>query len=138
VPRAMLLFERQADASWLPTTVILATPTRLQGKCLAGDPNRDARLALLLRDARPPRLNEHTDERRTFLDWVDWALNALADGHTTWTAEVEPTATVEALYEREVAVWRPTGSTVERAGGTQTARPLRRSLSRFPRQVEIE
>ena len=104
--------------------MILATPKGLHGKALPGDPNRDARLARLLRDARPPRINEHTDERRTFLDWVDWALNALADGHTTWTAEVVPTATVEALYEREVAVWRPAGSTVERARGVPTARPL--------------
>jgi hypothetical protein len=31
MPRAMLLFERQSDASWLPTTVILATPKRLRG-----------------------------------------------------------------------------------------------------------
>jgi len=42
--RALLLFERQADASWLPTTVILATPKRLQGKCLPGSPDRNARL----------------------------------------------------------------------------------------------
>jgi hypothetical protein len=34
--RAMLLFERQADASWLPTTVILATPERLLGKSCQG------------------------------------------------------------------------------------------------------
>jgi hypothetical protein len=45
--RAMLLFERQADASWLPTTVILATPERLLGKCLPGSRDRDARLAML-------------------------------------------------------------------------------------------
>ena len=80
--RATLLFERQADASWLPTTVILATPRRLQGRCLPGSPDRDARLAMLLRDARPPRFNEHTEERGTLLDWVDWALDALANGHT--------------------------------------------------------
>jgi len=98
----MLLFERQTDASWLPTAVILAAPKRLQGKCLLGSPDRDARLAMLLRDARPPRLNEHTEERGTFLDWVDWALNALANGHTTWTAEVEPTRTVDEVFKREV------------------------------------
>lgn len=34
--RAMVLFERQSDASWMPTAVILATPKRLQGKCLPG------------------------------------------------------------------------------------------------------
>jgi hypothetical protein len=32
----MVLFERQSDASWMPTAVILATPKRLQGKCLPG------------------------------------------------------------------------------------------------------
>ena len=100
--RAMLLFERQADASWLPTTVILATPERLQGRCLPGDENRDARLASILSDALPPR-KPHSEERATFEDWIGGAVNALANGHTTWATEVVPTATVEALYEREVA-----------------------------------
>jgi len=99
----MLLFERQADASWLPTTVILATPRRLQGKALPGDPNRDARLAVLLRDARPPRIVDSTEQRGTFLDWVDWALNALSNGHTSWATEVVPTATVDELFQREVS-----------------------------------
>jgi hypothetical protein len=43
--RALLLFERQADASSLPTTVIRAHPKDMQGKCLPGSPNGDARLA---------------------------------------------------------------------------------------------
>src|SRR5664280_626554 len=98
----MLLFERQADAAWFPTTVILATPKRLQGKCLPGSPDREARLAMLLRDARPPRINDQTEERGTFLDWIGWAVNALANAHTTWVTEVVSTATAEALYEREV------------------------------------
>ena len=100
--RAMLLVERQADASWLPTTVILTTPKGLQGKALPGDPNRDARLAMLLSDALPPR-KPHSEERGTFEDWIDWAVNALANGHTTWATEVVPTVTVEALYQRELA-----------------------------------
>jgi hypothetical protein len=102
LPRAMLLFERQADASWLPTTVILATPKRLQGKALPRSADRDARLAMLLSDAIPPRTNDLTEERGTFLDWVDWALNALANGHTTWATEVKPTVTVDELFQREV------------------------------------
>jgi hypothetical protein len=101
--RAMLLFERQSDASWLPTTVILATPEGLHGKALPGDPNRDARLAMLLRDARPPRLNEHTDERGNYEDWVDWALDAFANGHASRTTEVRPEITVEELFRREVS-----------------------------------
>jgi hypothetical protein len=62
VPRAMLLFERQADASWLPTTVILATPKRLRGKCLPRSPDRDARLASILTDAIPPRIDDNAEE----------------------------------------------------------------------------
>jgi hypothetical protein len=102
VARAMVLFERRRDGSWMPDSVILATPKRLRGKCLPGSPDREARLAMLLRDARPPRLNDFTEERGTYLNWVDWALNALANGHTTWTAEVEPTRTVDELFQREV------------------------------------
>jgi hypothetical protein len=102
--RAMLLFERQSDASWLPATVILATSKGLQGMALPGDPNRDARLAMLLRDARPPRINDSTEERGTFEDWIGWGVHHLADGHTSWATEVQPEMTVDALYEREVRV----------------------------------
>ena len=100
--RAMLLFERQADASWLPTTVILATPKRLQGKCLPGSPDRDARLARILTDALPPRLNDDNEERGTFEDWISWGTYNLANGHTTWATEITPEITVDALYQREV------------------------------------
>jgi len=99
----MLLFERQADTSWLPTTVILATPKRLQGKALPGSPDRDARLARILTDALPPRINDQTEERGTFEDWISWGTYNLANGHTTWATEIKPEGTVDTLYEREVA-----------------------------------
>jgi hypothetical protein len=111
--RAMLLFERQSDASWLPTTVILATPKRLQGKCLPGSPDRDARLASIITNALPPRLSNSTEERGTFEDWVTWGVYNLANGHSSWATEVVPTQTVEALYRREVA----------HEDGRQSARP---------------
>jgi hypothetical protein len=99
----MLLFERQADASWLPTTVILATPKRLQGKCLPGSPDRDARLASILQNALPPRVNEFTEERGTYEDWITWGTYNLANGMTTWATEIKPEGTVDTLYDREVA-----------------------------------
>ncbi len=99
----MLLFERQADASWLPTTVILATPKRLQGKCLPGSPDRDARLARILTDALPPRINDQTEERGTFEDWISWGTYNLANGMTTWATEIKAEGTVDTLYQREVA-----------------------------------
>ena len=100
--RAMLLFERQADTSWLPTTVILATPKGLQGKALPGSPDRNARLARILTDALPPRINDQTEERGTFEDWITWGVYNLANGHTTWATEIKPEVTVAALYQREV------------------------------------
>ena len=103
--RAMLLFERQSDASWLPTTVILATMKGLQGKALPGSRDRDARLAMLLSDALPPR-KPHSEERGTFEDWIDWGLYNLANGHTTWSTEIKPEMTVDALYVREVLLHR--------------------------------
>jgi hypothetical protein len=98
----MLLFERQADASWLPTTVILATPRRLQGKVLPGDPNRVALLARILQNALPPRIDDDTEERGDYEDWIDWGVHNLANGHTSWATEVKPEMTVDALYQREV------------------------------------
>ena len=103
MPRAMLLFERQADASWLPTTVIIATPKRLQGKCLPGSPDRDARLASILQNALPPRINDFTEERGTFEDWITWGVYNIATGHHTWTTEVLPEITVDELFQREVS-----------------------------------
>jgi ADP-ribosylglycohydrolase len=99
----MLLFERQADASWMPTTVILATPKRLQGKCLPGSPPRDERLTSILQNALPPRMNDFTEERGTYEDWITWGVYNLANGMTTWATEIKPEGTVDALYEREVA-----------------------------------
>lgn len=101
--RALLLFERQPDASWLPTTVILATPKRLQGKCLPESPDRDARLTSILQNALPPRISDQTKERGTYEDWITWGVYNLANGHTSWSTEVKPEITVEALYQREVA-----------------------------------
>jgi hypothetical protein len=98
----MLIFEWQNDTSWMPTIVILATPERLQGRALPGNPDRDARRARYLSDALPPRINDDTDERGTYEDWISWALNACANGHTTWATEVVPTRTVDELFGREV------------------------------------
>jgi hypothetical protein len=124
--RAMLLFERQADASWLPTTVILATPRRLQGKALPGDPNRDARLASILTNALPPRINNDAEQRGDFEDWIDWGVFNLASGHTTWATEVVPTPTVDELYQREVAGIEP--GALQRPIPNPTAKAPRSSL----------
>jgi hypothetical protein len=111
--RALLLFERRADSTGMPTIVILATPERLQGRALPGNPDRDARLARYLSDALPPRINDDTEERGTYEDWITWALNACANGMTSWATEVVPTATVDELFQREVLDAIPAAAPVE-------------------------
>jgi len=99
--RAMVCFERQPDASWKPVAVFLATADRLEGQTLPGDPDREAWLQHLLLHAVPPRTPDGS-ARGTWEDWIGWALDRFANGHTTWTAETVPTETVEGLYQREV------------------------------------
>jgi hypothetical protein len=73
------------------------------GQGLPGDPLRDARLASILQNALPPRVNHQTEERGDYEDWTSWGIYHPANGHTTWTTEVMPTTTVEGLYRGEVA-----------------------------------
>ena len=68
----------------------------LQGMCLPGNADRDARLARILTDSLPPRINDQTEERGTYEDWIDWGVYNLANGHTTWATEVKPEITVDA------------------------------------------
>ena len=123
--RAMLIFERQNDTSWVPTIVILATPERLPGRALPGNPDRDARLARYLSDALPPRIDDNTEERGTYEDWISWALNACANGMTSWATEVVPTSTVDELFQREVldviSVDAPVDASEPDRGGQATA-----------------
>jgi hypothetical protein len=104
VARAMVIFERRADASWQPTTVILATAEGLIGKALPGSPYRDDRLDGYLHRAVPPRISEFSEERGSYEDWIGWAVSHLANGHTTWTSEVVPEEGVDALYQREILI----------------------------------
>jgi len=52
------------------------------GKGPRREPQRDARLASILSDALPLRINDFTEERGTCEDWVEWALDELVNGRT--------------------------------------------------------
>jgi hypothetical protein len=60
-------------------------------------------LARILSDALPRRLNDNTEERGTYEDWVAWGVNAFTNGHNTWAVEVVPIETGGALYRPDVA-----------------------------------
>ena len=95
--RRVELVRRQGDRPW----------------ALPGNRDRDARLARYLSDALPPRINDDTDERGTYEEWITWALNACANGMTSWATEVVPTSTLDELYEREVLDAIPAAAPVD-------------------------
>ena len=105
--RALVTFERTGDGGWRPAAVWLASKDRLEAKALPGDSRRENWKNALLRDAQRPRPNNMSEERGTWEDWIDWALNALANGHDSWAIEVEPELTLKALYEREILQVEP-------------------------------
>lgn len=100
--RALVTYERQADGGFKPTIVWLATRDRIEAKELPGDANRTNYKNAILKDAQRPRRDPNSAERGTWEDWIDWAADALGNGHTSWAIEVEPELTVKALYEREI------------------------------------
>lgn len=102
MPRALVSFERRPDGGWRPTTVWLATARKVEAKALPGDARRQNWMNAILRDAVVPRTDPFAEETGTWEDWIEWAKNALANGHDTWAVEVEPELTVDALYQREI------------------------------------
>jgi len=104
VTRALVRYERaSSDDDWQPMTVFLATPTQVHGRTIPGDPARQAWLAELLSASGSVVLAAATDgEHLTYEGWADWALEELTNVYFTWTVDVEPTATIDELYEREI------------------------------------
>jgi hypothetical protein len=108
VSRAAVTFEADERGDFQPVTVWLATPKRLAGRTLTGNPAREARVAEMMRTAKPPTLRDGTTG--TLEDCIGYFVGdqaqgwpgALGNGHTTWASEVRPEPTVEALFQREV------------------------------------
>ena len=99
--KAMLVAELQPNNTFKAVTVFQATPGKLFGKTLPGDPIREKNVAEILRTAGRPMLNGYTGELGTMEDWIEWALGAMFNGYKT-TARVVPEKTIQMLYEREV------------------------------------
>jgi hypothetical protein len=121
MPRALVFFERDVDASWRPTMVFLGTSTRLEGRALPGSANRTARLNFILTNAVRPNLDASatTDQPGTWEDWIGRAVQDLANGHDTWATEVTPEPSIDALYRREVVGGEVTLATPERLAPTE-------------------
>ncbi len=109
--RALVTQERQPDGGWKPTIVWLATRDGIEAKALPGDARRENWKNAILSDAKRPRRDPFSNETGTWEDWIDWAANALANGHDSWAIEVEPELTLKALYEREILQVEPSPMT---------------------------
>jgi hypothetical protein len=103
--RALVTFRRPStEVDWTPTAVFLATPDRVDGRDVAGDPDLGAWLADILASALSTiRAESIGSEPATYEDWIGWALSASANGYFMWAVEVEPAGTIDELYERVVA-----------------------------------
>lgn len=100
--RALVWSTRQSNGTWRPVGVFLGTRRRLDGRCLAGDPERSRWFLSILDDAQRPQKEPYSPERGTWEDWIGWALSAHSNGHDGMMAEVPPELTADALYQREV------------------------------------
>lgn len=97
--RAAIQWRRRGDGNWGAVGVWLGTRTSLMSRFLP-----DAQLQDFVRrnhvHARPPTGSGGV--RGTWEDWIEYALDALSNGHDLMVSEVEPEPTVDRLYAREV------------------------------------
>jgi hypothetical protein len=128
----MVVQERQTDGSFKPTMVFQGTPQRVDWKALPGDVRRETfATAALAQASRPYKADGVTVG--TWEDWIDWAAYAFSNGYTMWCVMVEPEATVEQTFNREVlhvqpkpmtpANLRPTDVIPESLGGYKKVKP---------------
>lgn len=93
---------RDGEGGWRPAGVWLATPRHLQARYLRGDASLEAFRRRVLADASPPIVDATHALRGDWEDWARWASHALSNGHDRLVREVDPEATLDQLYRREV------------------------------------
>jgi len=116
---------RGPDGGFRPVGVWLAVPGGIQGRYLRGQAELEAFRRRVVADARPPIVDRAHGIRGDWEDWAHWAARALTNGHDRVVREVEPEATLEALFRREVL-------------GEERPRPGRRPLARVASSVPAE
>lgn len=91
---------KREGADFTPVGVWFATPQMLQSRFLPGK-NMERWARAIHESARPPLLDDE-QTLGTWEDWVEYALDALSNGHDLWVIEVEPEATLDLSYARYV------------------------------------
>src|SRR4051812_1596518 len=95
--RAMVQYERDDSATFVPVGVWLATAKRLQARMLPGSASRDAFMKYVLADASRPTA-PYSTTKLGWPDWIEWATWSLSDGHIRMMREVEPEVTLDQMY----------------------------------------
>lgn len=104
---ALVDLRRDGDGGWRPAGVWLATPGTLQARYLPTGALQAFRRRVIA-ESRLPVVDRVHGLRGDWEDWARWAAGALSNGHDRLVREVEPEATLEQLYRREVhGVARP-------------------------------
>jgi hypothetical protein len=97
--RAAIQWKRAADGDWDPVGVWFATSKGLQSRVLPGQ-GYDGFFKRIHQTARPPVLDDGT--YGTWEDFIEYALDALSNGHDMMVSEVKPLLTLDQTYAHYV------------------------------------
>lgn len=86
---------RDENAKWKPVGVWFSTPQALQSRLLPGVGLEDF-FRRVHEGAYRPTLDDGT--QGTWDDWIDYAMDALSNGHDLHIVEVDPVLTVDIAY----------------------------------------
>jgi hypothetical protein len=98
--RVAIQWKRQEDGDFKAIGVWFATKVSLQSRVLPGQ-RMDAWFSTIHQMASPP-LIENGTVRGTWEDFIEYALDALSNGHDLMVSEVEPESTLDLTYAKWV------------------------------------
>jgi len=112
--RVAIQWKRQEDGDFKAIGVWFATTKSLQSRVLPGQ-RMDAWFSTIHQMASPP-LIENGTMPGDWTDFIEYALDALSNGHDLMVSEVEPESTLDLTYAKWVlglegdalGRWKPT------------------------------
>lgn len=97
--RAAIQWLRNSEGDWDPVGVWFATPKGLTSRYLPGK-GMDGFFRRTHENASPPVLDDGSIG--TWEDFIEYALDALSNGHDLMVSEIRPSTTLDLTYAKEV------------------------------------
>lgn len=99
--RAVVRSLRGPTGDFEPAVLYRADGNRLEARARPRS-GCDAEAASWIAAAARPWASATGDPKATWEEWVDYALDSLGNGQTSWTAEVDPGASLDEVFAREI------------------------------------